>query len=997
MKTERWSQIKQLYLAALEREKNERATFLAAACAGDEALRHEIESLLANRTEAESFLELPALNVATQVLADEPTQAKFPERIGAYRILKRLGAGGMGEVYLAQDARLGRQVALKLLPAAFTSDRESVWRFTQEARAASALNHPNIITIFEIGQTENTHFIATEFIDGQTLRQRLKAGNLSLLEALDILVQTGSALAAAHEAGIFHRDIKPENIMLRRDGYVKVLDFGLAKLAETQLSEFATQMAADGAMRTRSGVVMGTLAYMSPEQARGQKVDARTDIFSLGVVSYELLAGQRPFIGSTGAEIVAAVLHTEPPALTQMAPQLPSTLAAIVSKMLNKERTQRYQTINEVLAELKALKRQLEFQAELARSGEEAATKAQTHMETLMETAGGLAKDTQAHTAAHTTSASEVLLSELKRHKTGVALTMAALLLVLGGFGFWLFRLISQRQAPAPFQTMELARITFTGRAIEGAISSDGKYVAYTMDDDGNPSLWIKQTATSSNLKLLPSAPGVRYSNPTFSRDGNYLYFLKQEGGSARNVLYRIPSISGEARKLIEDVSTQDTRSNFGLSHDEQWVAFVRLDAQFTRRLMVMKLDGSGERVLATRQPTGKDAGFLSAAAFSPDDKIIAFIEGEFGRSAKLRAVNLADGATKLITPQTWVRVNSLAWLPDGSGLVVSAAPAFGAPQLWQVSYPSGTATRITNDLNGYTGVSLTADAATLITVQHNESAYLWCAPSADLQRATRVTAESGDYSQLNWTPDGRILYVSVVNGRSEICLINADGSGKKQLSVAAATYAAPSTSSDGRYLYFASDQSGTPTLWRMESDGSNPRQVLSNVYLPQCSPDGQWVIYYAKSAECPACLWKWPTAGGEPVRLTDKNAAAHPVVSPDNQWIACNYLVQEPNAQFRIAIISMAGGAPVKIFDVPGAAIRELRWTPDSRAITYLETRRGVSNIWAQPLDGSPPKPLTDFQSEYISSWNWSRDGKQLAYVRGPRNSDVVLINSFK
>ncbi len=993
MRPDHWLQIKQLYLAALERDKDERATFLATACAGDEALRHEVESLLANRTEAEDFMESPAFNVALPNLNDETTRAKFPENIGAYQVLDQIGAGGMGEVYLARDARLGRKVALKLLPARFTSDRDLVRRFEQEARAASALNHPNIITIYEIGQTDTAHFIAAEFVDGQTLRQRMKQERLALLEVLDILVQIANALAAAHEAGIIHRDIKPENVMLRRDGYVKVLDFGLAKLTERQRSEFVTLAVNEESLHTRPGVVMGTVAYMSPEQARGQEVDARTDIFSLGVLSYELLAGQRPFVGSTGAEVVAAVLHTEPPALSQVAPHLPTGLASVINKMLSKERARRYQTANELLAELKALKRQLEFQAELARSGEDASTRVDARAETLLDTGGTIARDTQAAHSVHTTSASELLLSEIKRHKLGVTLTTLALLVLLGGFGYWLFKLL--RPTPAPFQRMELARVTSTGRAIESAISPDGKYIAYTMDEDGKQSLWIKQTATGSNLQMLPAAPSVRYSNPTFSRDGNYLYYLKQEGGSARNVLYKIPSISGEPRKLIEDISTQDTRSNFGLSHDEQWIAFVRLDAGFSRKLLMMKLDGSGERTLATR-PTSSNI-FLAGAAFSPDDKVIACVEGDFGRSSKLLAINVADGAAQPITAQLWARVHALAWLPDGSGLVVSAAQSRGVPQLWQISYPSGTVSRITNDLNGYAGVSLTADAATLVTVQHTESSYLWSAPSATLQRATRVSAESGDYEQLNWTPDGRILYISGVSGHHEIWVINADGTGKRRLTNDATANSSPSTSPDGRYIYYASDRGNLFTLWRMESDGSRPVQLLSPVHIPHCSPDGQWVVYYAKSADCPACLWKWPTAGGEPIRLTEKNLAARPVVSPDSQWIACNYLVQEPNAQFRIAIFSMAGGAPVKIFDVPGAAIRELRWTPDSRSITYLEMRRGISNIWAQPIEGGAPKQLTDFQSEYISSWCWSRDGKQLAYVRGPRNSDVVSLTSFK
>jgi len=298
--------------------------------------------------------------------------------------------------------------------------------------------------------------------------------------------------------------------------------------------------------------------------------------------------------------------------------------------------------------------------------------------------------------------------------------------------------------------------------------------------------------------------------------------------------------------------------------------------------------------------------------------------------------------------------------------------------------------------LNIYFGVSLTADASTLVTVQKNASSYLWIAPGAEPRRAQRVTAESNDYDQLCWTPDGRILFVSAAGDNYGIWGIKPDGSGKTQLNPDAAL---PTVSPDGRYIYFSSERGADRpghTLWRMESDGGHPTQLLSGTEVPSCSPDGKWVVYSARS-DRNMFFWKLPTAGGEPIRLTEKNAAERPVVSPDGQWIACNYLVPGPNAQFRISFIPFAGGEPVKIFDVPSFPIRELHWTPDSNAIAYVDTRRSVSNIWAQPIDGGPPKQLTDFQSEYISSWTWSPDGKQLAIARGPQTSDVVLIREFR
>ena len=389
MRPERWRQIDRLYQAALERDATRRGAFLDEACAGDEELRREVESLLAaneKAKEAEDFLNQPALQVAAQAIADDHAQSLAPRKLGRYRILSLLGRGGMGEVYLAEDPRLGRKLALKLLPQEFTLDRERVQRFKQEARAASGLNHPNIITIFEIDQVQTeaggVHFIAAEFIDGQTLRQCLAGGAMKLSEALDVAVQVASALAEAHAAGIVHRDVKPENIMLRRDGYVKVLDFGLAKLTEVGSGEWGagsgerTQSPTpDSPLPTPSlhsdpGIMMGTPRYMSPEQIRGKRVDARADIFSLGVVLYEMVAGRVPFDGGAAGEVVAAILIHEPAPLGHYAPDAPGALGRIVDKALAKDREQRYQSAKDLLVELKGLKLELELADKIKQTGQ---------------------------------------------------------------------------------------------------------------------------------------------------------------------------------------------------------------------------------------------------------------------------------------------------------------------------------------------------------------------------------------------------------------------------------------------------------------------------------------------------------------------------------------------------------------------------------------------------------------------------------------------------
>jgi serine/threonine protein kinase len=364
---EQWQRIYQLFGEALALPPNERAAFLQQACDDDE-IRQEVEALLIANDEAvadTAFLNTPALEVAAQAIADEPIESRLGSEIGHYKILSLLGRGGMGEVFLAQDTQLGRHVALKLLPPEFTRDTERVQRFRQEARAASALNHPNIITIFAIDEADGMQFIATEFIDGATLRDRLSEGGLSWSEALEVTVQIAHALAEAHQAGIIHRDVKPENVMLRKDGIVKVLDFGLAKLTPLRNADFGMrneeesdnpQSAIPNPQLTRPGVVMGTPRYMSPEQIRGQAVDARSDIFSLGVVLYEMLAGRVPFAGETTADTIAAILEHEPAPLAA-----PIELQRLISKALAKDRAARWPNIKVLLDELKSLKRALEL------------------------------------------------------------------------------------------------------------------------------------------------------------------------------------------------------------------------------------------------------------------------------------------------------------------------------------------------------------------------------------------------------------------------------------------------------------------------------------------------------------------------------------------------------------------------------------------------------------------------------------------------------------
>jgi serine/threonine-protein kinase len=352
MKPERWQQIDELFDAALERPATERRAYLQAVCGDDQELRKELESLLKAAEQAKSFIEAPPHTAIEEIVPTEAARLRTGQQVAQFKILSLLGAGGMGEVYLAEDSKLGRKVALKILPAEFTKNPERIQRFKQEARAASGLNHPNILTIYDIDQIDDTPIMATEFVEGETLRTLIKHERLEVKKALDLIGQVAKALAAAHQAGIVHRDIKPENIMMRSDGLVKVLDFGLAKLSRSPSGEAHEQLAGELSLRTAPGIVMGTVCYMSPEQARGLAVDARTDIWSLGVVLYEMLTGHAPFEGTTSSDIIAAILQSEPPPLSYYLPELSDELQRLVGKTLEKNCAARYQSIKEFCEDL---------------------------------------------------------------------------------------------------------------------------------------------------------------------------------------------------------------------------------------------------------------------------------------------------------------------------------------------------------------------------------------------------------------------------------------------------------------------------------------------------------------------------------------------------------------------------------------------------------------------------------------------------------------------
>src|ERR1041385_1119566 len=586
MTPQRWQRVKEIFQDALNRAPSERAAFVADASGGDDLVRQEVESLMSSDGRSGTFLDSPAYEAAAEMIVNDKSGLKKGRTIGPFEVLSFISRGGMGEVYLAHDPRLSRKVALKVLPASFTKDDDRLRRFEQEARAASALNHPNIITIYEILKTGSTHVIAAEFVEGETVRQRLARSPLPLPESLHVALHVADALSAAHKVGIIHRDIKPENIMLRPDGYVKVLDFGLAKLAE-ESPDVPIEEALTKQVRTGSGVVMGTAGYMSPEQARGKAVDARTDIFSLGAVIYELVTHRKPFDGETPSDVMAAILKTEPPPLTAFFADAPPELSRIVMKALRKDPEQRYQSVKELLIDLRSLKQDLEFQEKMGSRAPAANLQTATAVVTPTASTG------EVRSAFSTITDS--LTFEIKRHRFATAASAVLLLVVLTAGAYGLYRYF--RTTPVHFQTTKVTRLTNSGKVIDATLTPDGRYVVYTLSDARKQSIWIRQVSTANDKVVVPPAD-VGVFGITVSHDNNDLYYvIKQQ--LDKGTLYRVPVFGGTPTKITEWLDGPVT-----LSPDGKRMAFVRgsFPAEGESALIVANIDGSNEQVLAKRK-----------------------------------------------------------------------------------------------------------------------------------------------------------------------------------------------------------------------------------------------------------------------------------------------------------------------------------------------------------------------------------------------------------
>src|SRR5467141_2292728 len=570
MKAERWKQVNDLFQSAVERAPETRAAFLDEACHGDEGLRREVESLLTSYERSENFIELPAFEVAPELVTKDRTGALVGKVIGHYRIESLIGVGGMGEVYLARDERLGRKAALKLLPDSLTIDETQLSRSKNEARSASALNHPNILTVYEIGAEGNRQFIATEFIEGVTLRASIARGRINLHAALEIAVQVASALAAAHEAGVVHCDIKPENVMLRPDGYVKVLDFGIAKLIEQKVASDDRTGETTAVLQTRQGFVLGTAHYMSPEQARGQKVGARSDIWSLGVVIYEMIAGIPPFRGETPSDCIASILTTEPPPLSDVLPDVSLKLESILQKALRKNSDERYQTIKEMLADLRILKGELEAESSLP----------------------------------HTKARAESIVNKIKRHKRGVLLTLAAAILAAAAFAYSFYFVA---QVPSPNEK-SIAVLPFENR-------SEDKSNAYFTD--GVQDEILTRLSKIGDLKVISRTSTVRYKNTS-----QKLPEIAKQLGVANLLEGSVQKTNDQVRVNVQLIRAANDSQLWADTFDRKLTDILSVESEVAKAIaeqLRAKLSRQEEQVIASKPTDNLEAydAYLRGLAYT--------------------------------------------------------------------------------------------------------------------------------------------------------------------------------------------------------------------------------------------------------------------------------------------------------------------------------------------------------------------------------------------
>jgi len=1005
MSPERWQQASRILEIALERNPEQRAAYLDEVCANDDELRREVESLLLASAQAGSLLDSPAMAIAAPLFVNDSVKTVVGQSIGHYEIITTLGTGGMGEVYLARDTRLGRRIALKLLPAYLRGDSDRVRRFEQEARAASSLNHPNVCMVHEVGEMEDgRHYIVMEHIEGVTLRERMAIKPLTLREVLDAAVQVASALEAAHAAGVVHRDIKPENIMLRRDGYLKVLDFGLAKLTEKPGAHqrIDPEAATKAMVKTDVGVVMGTVTYMSPEQTRGQDIDGRTDIWSLGVVLYELVTGSVPFEGTTNTDVIVAILEREPKPLTWFLPNVPAELQRIISKALRKDREERYQGVKDLLLDLKSLKQEVDFEAKLEQS-------VQPELSVAKRSDGqspvNITRETGVLQTARSRLSAEYLVSGIKNHKRGAILVLATLVVVAATIAY-VVRLISQRPT-TDRESLQTPIPLTTDPGFEGmpSLSPDGSQVAFG-------SLGEKLDNLDIYVKLIGGGPPIRLTSdpavdkfPAWSPDGRSIAFIREQGDKQEVIL--IPALGGPERKLAQIVADPNEGTlnppYLSWSSDSKYLVTVDRPSHGPPGLFVLSVT-TGEKRQLTTPPAPALADMHPA--ISPDGRTLAFVRLISTSNTQLFVLPISEDcrpageARSLDLPQPWVE--SPVWTADGREIVCSAGPPWVGGMLWRVSV-SDSEKPVSLASLGTTSYQPTRQGKRLVYAVWLWDADIWRADISGRDRSrspAKLIASTRLESNPQYAPDGsRITFSSDRTGNEEIWVCNSDGSNPVQLTSLESSSGSPRWFPDGKRIVFDFQKEGQREVSVIDMDTRVPHRLTndpSDDVTPSVSHDGNW-IYFASLRTGRWEIWRMAAEGGQAVQLTHKGGFI-PFESSDGKVI----YYQKTLGDSDVWQVPVAGGeetrvlGPASAFQFAVVADGIYFTEPVSRGWTGLI--KGNSLKWFSFAKGTSEKVFDITWAQGIPGLTVSPDGRYVLFSRGEGYfSDLMLVENFR
>jgi len=845
----------------------------------------------------------------------------------------------MGEVFRARDDRIGRDVAIKILPSSFAADADRLKRFEQEARSAGTLNHPNLVTIYDIGRENGAPYIVMELLDGATLREKFDS-HAELKKNLLAIADAADAIAAAHRAGVIHRDLKPENIIVTRSGYTKVLDFGLAKLAGEGSASENTQV-----KQTDPGMVLGTAGYMSPEQAEGKPADARSDIFALGCILYEALTGTRAFAGKSTVDTLHKIIHADPPSVRSIHPELPAELQRITRKCLAKDPDERYQSAKDLAIDLRAAVRELG-------------------------------------------SAPDVTAAQPPR-RNGAALVISVVVLVAIVVAVAWFAAKHEQARSAP--VLSVRTLTSSGDVIEAAISPDGKYVSYVVSRKGQQSLWLRQIGTSQSIQLIPPAT-VAYWGHAFSPDGTSIYYATKAGselGELTGTLFRIPMLGGSPQRILSGIE-----SVVSFSPDRNRITYLRAD--FPRpgqsALMIANADGGGERLLAVKSvPEILAPIFFAGPAWSPDGRVIAtaVVRSAGEEQAHLSLFDINNGAERALTKIRWIRAAQCVWTPDGSGLIAIANTLDSArPQLWRLAYPSGEARQITTGASEYRNPSISADGKAVVAVAAQPITTVYI-KRLDGPNERRIGPTQYDgYNGVAFAPDGRIVFTSFTASGTELWISDQNGDARRQFVTGNVFNREPVVTKDGKVVFIGHSERGMG-LWTMNLDGSGLTMLTPVSYSTfiSASPDGKMVYFNSDFGQGPL-LYRVPVTGGKP-ELVSTIFLSNVSVSRDGRFVAA---AMEVGSGIKLGILDLATRKMIKTFEFNGSGYTRIRWSLDDKTI-YFNT-----NSVLKAVDVATGRTSIVFGYEppdLLNAFDIGRDGT-LVLSHGPFSRDAYLVTGF-